>query len=120
MVPFSNQRRFALSIEGNQKPRLTSGTIWDRMKITAWLAGGKVAENDPLGHFLATCTAADPSGRLPSRRLYEAFVAWSKAAGEQQWNMVGFSKAMQDKGFVKEARDGLHWLGLRLTDEVSR
>lgn len=76
-------------------------------------------ESDPLARFLRLCTAMSVDGRIQSSRLYEVFVAWCKAAGEKEWSTKGFAKAMQDKGFHKKASDGMQWLGLTLTREVS-
>jgi putative DNA primase/helicase len=78
--------------------------------------------SDPLSRFLRMCTAEDPQSKVQSSRLYEVFVAWMKAAGEQgktEWSNKGFSSAMTEKGYEKKASNGMQWLGLRLTKDVS-
>lgn len=97
-----------------------------------WLANGLVEpqavkeataqyreDSDPLARFLKLCTAMDPESRIQSSKLHEVFVAWCKAAGEREWSQKGFSKAMLDKGFVKKVSDGMQWIGMRLTKQVS-
>lgn len=77
--------------------------------------------SDPLARFLRLCTVEEESGRVQSSRLYEVFVAWSKAAGEQgrhEWSNKGFSSAMTEKGYEKKQSNGVQWLGLRLVKEV--
>lgn len=78
--------------------------------------------SDPLSRFLRHCTVEDPESKVQSSRLYDVFVAWMKAAGEQgksEWSNKGFSTAMAEKGYEKKASNGMQWLGLRLTKEVS-
>lgn len=78
--------------------------------------------SDPLSRFLRMCTVEDPQSKVQSSRLYDVFVAWMKAAGEQgktEWSNKGFSSAMVEKGYEKKASNGMQWLGLRLTKDVS-
>lgn len=76
-------------------------------------------DSDPLARFLRYCTRVDPDGRIQSSKLHEVFVAWCRAAGEREWKQKGFSQAMKDKGFITKPSNGMQWLGLVLTRQVS-
>ncbi|TXC73951.1 hypothetical protein FSZ31_04315 [Sphingorhabdus soli] len=75
-------------------------------------------DSDPLARFLRMCTEMDPDSRVQSSVLYGVFVAWAKAAGEYEWKNKGFSQAMQAKGFIKKASNGIQWMGLKLVRQA--
>jgi putative DNA primase/helicase len=72
-------------------------------------------ESDPLGRFLATCTAGAKGERVKSSLLYALFIAWARAAGEREWTQTGFSKAMSDRGHRKVESHGMRWIDLTMT-----
>lgn len=72
-------------------------------------------ESDPLGRFLATCTAEAKGERVKSSLLYALFIAWARAAGEREWTQTGFSKAMSDRGHRKVESHGMRWVDLTMT-----
>lgn len=77
--------------------------------------------SDPLARFLRHCTVEDAESRVQSSKLYEVFVAYVKAAGEQgrhEWSNKGLTNAMAEKGFERKTSNGVQWLGLRLIREV--
>jgi putative DNA primase/helicase len=74
--------------------------------------------SDPLARFLRLCTERDPDSRVQSSKLHEVFVAWCKAAGENEWKIKGFGQAMAEKGYEKKHSDGMQWLGLKLVRQV--
>ena len=75
-------------------------------------------ESDPLGRFLALCTAEAKGERVQSSKLYALFLAWARAAGEREWTQVGFSKAMADRGHRRINSHGIRWLDLTTTKEA--
>ncbi len=72
-------------------------------------------ESDPLGRFLASCTAEAKGERVKSSLLYALFIAWARAAGEREWTQTGFSKAMSDRGHRKVESHGMRWVDLTMT-----
>lgn len=74
--------------------------------------------SDPLGRFLASCTAEEKGERVQSSKLYALFIAWARAAGEREWTQTGFSKAMADRGHRKVESHGMRWVDLRMTKTV--
>lgn len=75
-------------------------------------------ESDPLGRFLASCTAEAKGERVQSSKLYALFIAWARAAGEREWTQTGFSKAMADRGHRKVESHGMRWVDLTMTKSV--
>lgn len=71
-------------------------------------------ESDPLGRFLALCTAEEKGERVQSSKLYALFLAWARAAGEREWTQTGFSKAMADRGHRKVESHGMRWVDLKM------
>lgn len=74
--------------------------------------------SDQLGRFLAECTVQEEDGRARSSHLFALFQIWSKADGAAEWSPVGFSKALEDRGFEKTHSNGVYWLGLQMTRTV--
>lgn len=74
--------------------------------------------SDQLGRFLADCVREGPDLRAPSQALFDLFTAWSKATGGAEWTAVGFSKAMEDRGFEKKTSNGVKWLGIEASVSI--
>ena len=72
-------------------------------------------QSDQLGRFLADCTAVEEGARAKSSVLFALHQAWAKATGAAEWQQVGFTKAMEDRGFEKKTSNGVQWLNLRMT-----
>ena len=76
-------------------------------------------DSDPLGRFLAACTAPDEGGRIQASELHKTFVAWAAANGEAPWKATGFGRAMGDRGYQSIHSDKNFWLGLKLIRRAS-
>ncbi len=76
-------------------------------------------ESDPLGRFLALCTAETKGERVQSSKLYALFIAWARASGEREWTQTGFSKAMLDRGHRKVESHGMRWVDLSMTKDAA-
>lgn len=76
-------------------------------------------ESDPLGRFLALCTAEAKGERVQSSKLYALFIAWARASGEREWTQTGFSKAMLDRGHSKVESHGMRWVDLSMTKDAA-
>lgn len=80
-------------------------------------------QSDELGRFLHDCCEVGEDlpqrpMRVGAKLLHDCYLAWCEQAGGAFWKIGGFKKAMQDKGFVSKASDGMKWLGLRLRDGI--
>ncbi|MFZ3483897.1 phage/plasmid primase, P4 family [Sphingomonas sp. 3-13AW] len=75
-------------------------------------------QSDQLGRFLAECTAVEEGARSKSSVLFALYSAWVKANGAAEWQQVGFTKAMEDRGFEKKTSNGVQWLNLRMVKTV--
>lgn len=75
-------------------------------------------QSDQLGRFLADCTQAKAGARSKSSELFALFAAWSKANGAAEWQQVGFTKAMEDRGFENKRSNGMQWLDIEMTKGV--
>lgn len=75
-------------------------------------------ESDPLGRFLALCTAEAKGERVQSSKLYALFIAWARASGEREWTQTGFSKAMLDRGHRKVESHGMRWVDMSMIKNV--
>lgn len=80
-------------------------------------------QSDELGRFLHDCCEVGEDTpqrpvRVPAKLLHDTYLAWCEQAGGANWKIGGFKKAMQDKGFVSKASDGMKWLGVQLRDGV--
>lgn len=75
-------------------------------------------QSDQLGRFLAECTAPDEDAKSKSSVLFGLFTAWAKANGAAEWQQVGFTKAMEDRGFETKRSNGMQWLGIRMTKDA--
>ena len=91
-------------LHGLQEPAIVRGATADYRE-----------ESDPMGRFLASCTAEAKGERVQSSKLYALFIAWARAAGEREWTQTGFSKAMADRGHRKVESHGMRWLDLAMT-----
>jgi hypothetical protein len=75
-----------------------------------------------LLRFLAACTRAAPGGRVPTGALYELFVAWCRAMGEQPWSAPRrreLAFAMRQRGFAIGKSHDRFWIGIELTKSVA-
>lgn len=70
--------------------------------------------SDQLGRFLADCTRQKEGAHAQSAPLFALFTAWSRATGGAEWQQVGFSKAMEDRGFEKKKSNGMQWVGIEM------
>lgn len=75
-------------------------------------------DSDPLGVFLAACTATDLKHRVQSIAVYDVYHAWCAAVGENAWSHRGFSRAMKDRGIAYRRSDGSWFLDIKLTKSV--
>lgn len=75
-------------------------------------------QSDQLGRFLTECTRPVEGARSKSSELFALFTAWSKANGAAEWQQMGFTAAMQDRGFEKKASNGMQWLDVEMTKMV--
>nr|WP_276588912.1 MULTISPECIES: phage/plasmid primase, P4 family [unclassified Sphingomonas] len=91
-------------LHGLQEPAIVRGATADYRE-----------ESDPMGRFLAACTAEAKGERVQSSKLHALFIAWARAAGEREWTQTGFSKAMLDRGHRKVESHGMRWLDLTTT-----
>ena len=75
-------------------------------------------QSDQLGRFLSECTEPEDGAKSKSSVLFALFVAWAKANGAAEWQQVGFTKAMEDRGFETKRSNGMQWVDLRMTKVV--
>lgn len=75
-------------------------------------------QSDQLGRFLSECTRPEDGAKAKSSVLFALFTAWAKANGAAEWQQVGFTKAMEDRGFETKRSNGMQWLGLTMTKSV--
>ena len=75
-------------------------------------------QSDQLGRFLAECTRHQEGARSKSSELFALHQAWAKATGAAEWQQVGFTRAMEDRGFEKKASNGMQWLDVEMTRSV--
>ncbi|SEM88405.1 putative DNA primase/helicase [Sphingomonas gellani] len=76
-------------------------------------------QSDQLGRFLDECTRPKEGARAKSSELFALFTAWAKANGAAEWQQVGFTKAMEDRGFENKRSNGIQWLDMEMTKSVS-
>lgn len=76
-------------------------------------------QSDQLGRFLDECTRPKEGARAKSSLLFALFTAWAKATGASEWQQVGFTKAMEDRGFENMRSNGIQWLDIEMTKEPS-
>jgi putative DNA primase/helicase len=58
------------------------------------------AESDAVGRFLDDCTCAQEIGGARATELYQAFVKWTKANGEEGTSNVRFARSMKERGLA--------------------
>ena len=75
-------------------------------------------QSDQLGRFLAECTRHTVGARSKSSLLFGLFTTWAKASGAAEWQPVGFSKAMEDRGFESKHSNGIQWLDVEMIKTV--
>jgi putative DNA primase/helicase len=76
-------------------------------------------DSDQLGRFLEECVEEEEGARSKSSELHALFNAWSKVSGAGEWTQVGFTKAMQDRGYQTKQSNGMQWLGIRMVRSTS-
>lgn len=76
------------------------------------------ADSDPLGRFLATCTATRMGARVQSSDMHRVFCAWAKANGEREWTSTGLGRALRERGIPDKKADVIWWLDIELTKGV--
>lgn len=75
-------------------------------------------QSDQLGRFISECCVVEDGATAPSAPLLALFNAWCKATGAAEWQAVGFSRAMEDRGFEKKTSNGVKWLGIKMVKGV--
>ncbi|APR54839.1 DNA primase [Sphingomonas koreensis] len=75
-------------------------------------------QSDQLGRFLSECTRDQSGARSKSSVLFKLFNAWVKANGAAEWQQVGFTKAMEDRGYETMRSNGMQWLDLEMVKTV--
>ncbi|MEU0150898.1 DNA primase family protein [Micromonospora fulviviridis] len=74
--------------------------------------------SDPIGRFLEGRTRSAPGALVPARTMYNAWVAWCQANGEQAGSEVSFAAYMGRRGITKQrTRSGNKYVGVELRDE---
>lgn len=71
-------------------------------------------DSDPLGRFLAECTAPAIGQRVQSSVLHRLFCAWAKQAGETAWSAKGLANALKDRGMHQTKSSNSYWLDIEL------
>jgi putative DNA primase/helicase len=61
-------------------------------------------EMDPLAEFLAEHVIDDPDGTVPAGWLYERYVTWAKATGENVLSQRAFSARLSERGLKTSSR----------------
>lgn len=75
---------------------------------------------DTLGQFLEEACLIDPDAEQPARPLYQAYSAWSKAAGDFVMSERVFAERIADRDGLQRIRKtaGSFYRGLRLRFKV--
>lgn len=73
-----------------------------------------------LHAFLTDWTVRVPGVRTRSSVLYAAYCQWAATAGEPVRSQKTFSMAMKRAGVVAKKSNGMHWLDIRLREEMVR
>lgn len=76
-------------------------------------------QSDALGRFLDECTKPVKGAKSKSSELFALFTAWAKANGAAEWQQVGFTKAMEDRGFENKRSNGIQWLDIEMVKSPS-
>lgn len=71
-------------------------------------------QSDQLGRFLEECITPREGSRAKSSELFALFSAWAKANGAAEWQQMGFTKAMEDRGFESKRSNGIQWLDIEM------
>lgn len=75
-------------------------------------------QSDQLGRFLDECVQHRTGAKAKSSELFALFSAWAKANGAAEWQQVGFTKAMEDRGFENKRSNGIQWLDIEMVKSV--
>ena len=91
--------------------------IWEAAKT------GLVAAHQPppasVHRFLTELTRRVPSARLRSSALFACYRRWATTNGERVLTQTAFGMGMRSAGFESLRSNGMHWLGIRLREEVT-
>lgn len=74
---------------------------------------------DPIGYFLAECTAPALGHRIQSLHLYRAYKSWAARCDEEPWSIRTFVEALRQKGLMQTKSSRVYWLDVMLTVPVS-
>ncbi len=76
------------------------------------------ADSDPVGRFLAECTAPREGSKVKASELWEVYERWCRAAAEEPVTRRRFGLILRDKGVTKEKIGVYSYRGLELTDHM--
>ena len=76
-------------------------------------------DSDPCGRFLEYCVAPDSGARVRSSEMHELFCAWAKVSAVPEWTSKGLALALKEHGLTSKHSNGMWWLGVRLTRQIS-
>jgi putative DNA primase/helicase len=92
---------------------LDAGMVWPDAVTEATQAYRE--DSDPLGRFLAECTAPAPGKRVQSAALHGLHSAWCRSVGETPWSPKGLTSAMKDRGHTLIRSNQSWWVDLATT-----
>jgi putative DNA primase/helicase len=76
------------------------------------------AASDVLGRFLEERTIANQHATVRARELFNAWIAWCHASGEQPGTEKAFSESLANRGYVKKDRNvGRVYVGVMLSGD---
>ncbi len=68
------------------------------------------ADSDPMGRFLAGCTARREGSKVKASDLWEVYERWCRAAAEEPVTRRRFGLILRDKGVPKK-KIGVYYYG---------
>jgi putative DNA primase/helicase len=75
-------------------------------------------EMDIVGRFLDDCCREDPTAKISTQQLYQAYTTWCDRSGEPRLGMNTFSAKLSERGFQKcRLGNSRGWAGLTLRNE---
>jgi putative DNA primase/helicase len=77
------------------------------------------ADSDPVGRFIADCTAVAENGRIQSSLLHEVYTAWAGVNGGPIWSMRGLTGALVDRRWRRTKSGNVFWIGYQLTKSIN-
>jgi putative DNA primase/helicase len=135
LVPFTTQIEKEKQID---KDQLLNSLLDEASGILAWLVAGYSKyyerrqlvtpaeieseieaykyEQDSLAQFIAECIERDECSRLDNRKLFGAYLEWTRENNMFAPTKTLFSRRMKERGFVQHNSGGRYWEGLRLID----